>query len=51
MISYWTYSNIFSPQHSRASDYGLMKIDETGQIIQFSEKPKGSDLKSMVKSV
>ncbi|KAL8490458.1 hypothetical protein ACS0TY_025598 [Phlomoides rotata] len=32
---------------SRASDYGLMKIDETGQIIQFSEKPKGSDLKSM----
>ncbi|KAL0369089.1 UNVERIFIED_CONTAM: Glucose-1-phosphate adenylyltransferase large subunit, chloroplastic/amyloplastic [Sesamum calycinum] len=22
-------------------DYGLMKIDETGQIIQFAEKPKG----------
>ncbi|KAL2242003.1 glucose-1-phosphate adenylyltransferase large subunit 2, chloroplastic/amyloplastic-like [Sesamum indicum] len=32
---------------SRASDYGLMKIDETGQIIQFAEKPKGSALKAM----
>lgn len=32
---------------SRASDYGLMKIDETGRIIQFAEKPKGSDLKAM----
>lgn len=35
-------------QRSRASDYGLMKIDETGQIIQFAEKPKGSALKAMV---
>uniref|UniRef100_A0A0D3CE30 Glucose-1-phosphate adenylyltransferase n=1 Tax=Brassica oleracea var. oleracea TaxID=109376 RepID=A0A0D3CE30_BRAOL len=32
---------------SRASDYGLLKIDESGQIIQFSEKPKGDDLKAM----
>ncbi|KAL0366094.1 UNVERIFIED_CONTAM: Glucose-1-phosphate adenylyltransferase large subunit, chloroplastic/amyloplastic [Sesamum radiatum] len=32
---------------SRASDYGLMKINETGQIIQFAEKPKGSALKAM----
>ncbi|KAF5462048.1 hypothetical protein F2P56_018089 [Juglans regia] len=32
---------------SRASDYGLMKIDSTGRIIQFSEKPKGPDLKAM----
>ncbi|GAU34955.1 hypothetical protein TSUD_312860 [Trifolium subterraneum] len=32
---------------SRASDYGLMKIDGTGRIIQFAEKPKGSDLKAM----
>ncbi|KAK6245442.1 hypothetical protein QUC31_000234 [Theobroma cacao] len=32
---------------SRASDYGLMKIDETGRIIQFSEKPKGPNLKAM----
>ncbi|KAI3673194.1 hypothetical protein L6452_39310 [Arctium lappa] len=33
--------------HSRASDYGLMKIDETGRIVNFAEKPKGNLLKSM----
>ncbi|PWA39655.1 glucose-1-phosphate adenylyltransferase large subunit [Artemisia annua] len=32
---------------SRASDFGLMKIDETGRIVHFAEKPKGSLLKSM----
>ncbi|KAL0017142.1 hypothetical protein SO802_004211 [Lithocarpus litseifolius] len=32
---------------SRASDYGLMKIDNKGRIIQFSEKPKGPDLRAM----
>lgn len=32
---------------SRASDYGLMKIDNRGQILYFKEKPKGSDLKAM----
>ncbi|KAI3821025.1 hypothetical protein L1987_08581 [Smallanthus sonchifolius] len=32
---------------SRASDYGLMKIDETGRIVHFAEKPKGSLLKTM----
>ncbi|GLT58004.1 hypothetical protein SLA2020_309320 [Shorea laevis] len=32
---------------SRASDYGLMKIDKTGRIVQFAEKPKGPDLKAM----
>lgn len=32
---------------SRASDFGLMKIDETGRVISFSEKPKGDDLKAM----
>ncbi|KAJ0962889.1 hypothetical protein J5N97_028011 [Dioscorea zingiberensis] len=32
---------------SRASDFGLMKIDETGRIIQFSEKPKGLKLDNM----
>ena len=26
---------------SRALDYGLVKIDNIGRIIQFSEKPKG----------
>lgn len=33
---------------SRASDFGLMKIDSTGRVIQFAEKPKGSELKAMV---
>lgn len=34
--------------YSRASDYGLMKIDHTGRIVHFAEKPKGSELKAMV---
>jgi glucose-1-phosphate adenylyltransferase len=32
---------------SRASDLGLMKIDQTGRVIAFSEKPKGDPLKAM----
>ncbi|XP_055818090.1 glucose-1-phosphate adenylyltransferase large subunit 3, chloroplastic/amyloplastic isoform X1 [Solanum dulcamara] len=32
---------------SRASDFGLMKIDGTGRVLSFSEKPKGDDLKAM----
>ncbi|MED6211006.1 Clathrin assembly protein complex 2 beta large chain [Stylosanthes scabra] len=32
---------------SRASDFGLMKIDDKGRILSFSEKPKGEDLKAM----
>ncbi|MGL5081516.1 MAG: glucose-1-phosphate adenylyltransferase [Microcoleaceae cyanobacterium] len=31
----------------RASDFGLMKIDQAGRIIDFSEKPKGDALKLM----
>nr|WP_211178741.1 glucose-1-phosphate adenylyltransferase [Brasilonema octagenarum] len=31
----------------RASDFGLVKIDESGRIINFSEKPKGDALKEM----
>jgi glucose-1-phosphate adenylyltransferase len=31
----------------RASDFGLMKIDDDGRIIDFSEKPKGDALKAM----
>jgi glucose-1-phosphate adenylyltransferase len=30
-----------------ASDFGLLKTDETGRIIEFKEKPKGADLQSM----
>ncbi|KAE8698646.1 glucose-1-phosphate adenylyltransferase large subunit 1-like isoform X3 [Hibiscus syriacus] len=33
--------------NSRASDYGLVTIDGRGRIVQFSEKPKGADLKAM----
>ncbi|KAH0464526.1 hypothetical protein IEQ34_007312 [Dendrobium chrysotoxum] len=32
---------------SRASDFGLMKIDNKGRVTAFSEKPKGQDLKAM----
>lgn len=31
----------------RASDFGLMKIDESGRVVDFSEKPKGDALKAM----
>nr|XP_017254779.1 PREDICTED: glucose-1-phosphate adenylyltransferase large subunit 1-like [Daucus carota subsp. sativus] len=32
---------------SRATDYGLMKIDNLGQVVQFAEKPRGADLEAM----
>ncbi|MBD2365260.1 glucose-1-phosphate adenylyltransferase [Anabaena minutissima FACHB-250] len=31
----------------RASDFGLMKIDQSGRVIDFSEKPKGEELAQM----
>jgi glucose-1-phosphate adenylyltransferase len=31
----------------RASDFGLMKIDSEGRVINFSEKPKGDALTAM----
>ena len=31
----------------RASDFGLMKIDKSGRVLFFSEKPKGDALKAM----
>lgn len=31
----------------RASDFGLIKIDANGRIVNFSEKPKGDALKQM----
>lgn len=31
----------------RASDFGLIKIDDNGRIVDFSEKPKGEALKQM----
>ncbi|KAG8368219.1 hypothetical protein BUALT_Bualt15G0022400 [Buddleja alternifolia] len=32
---------------SRASEFGLVKIDSRGRITQFSEKPKGNNKKAM----
>ncbi|KVI01995.1 ADP-glucose pyrophosphorylase, conserved site-containing protein [Cynara cardunculus var. scolymus] len=31
----------------RAPDFGLLKFDSKGQVIQFAEKPKGDDLQAM----
>jgi glucose-1-phosphate adenylyltransferase len=31
----------------RASDFGLMKIDDSGRVVDFSEKPKGEALVEM----
>ncbi|MBD2666260.1 glucose-1-phosphate adenylyltransferase [Richelia sinica FACHB-800] len=31
----------------RASDFGLMKIDDSGRVVAFSEKPKGEALQQM----
>jgi glucose-1-phosphate adenylyltransferase len=31
----------------RASDFGLMKIDKDGRVVDFSEKPKGDALRAM----
>ncbi|CAG9467600.1 unnamed protein product [Pedinophyceae sp. YPF-701] len=31
----------------RASDFGLMKIDDEGAVTEFAEKPKGDALKAM----
>ncbi|XP_071736761.1 glucose-1-phosphate adenylyltransferase large subunit 1-like [Rutidosis leptorrhynchoides] len=33
---------------SRAPDFGLLKFDINGKVIQFAEKPKGKDLQAML---
>jgi glucose-1-phosphate adenylyltransferase len=33
--------------YQRASDFGLLKINDAGQILSFSEKPKGEALDAM----
>ena len=32
---------------AKAAAFGLMKIDDTGRITEFAEKPKGEALKAM----
>jgi glucose-1-phosphate adenylyltransferase len=38
---------VVAVEHDKASDFGLMKINEHGQIVEFKEKPKDDDLLSM----
>ncbi|MDG2616799.1 glucose-1-phosphate adenylyltransferase [Thermoleptolyngbya sichuanensis XZ-Cy5] len=39
--------SVLPVDNERASDFGLMKINEDGRIIDFYEKPKGEALKQM----
>jgi glucose-1-phosphate adenylyltransferase len=39
--------SVIPMDEKRASDFGLMKIDDNGRVIDFSEKPKGDALKQM----
>jgi len=39
--------SVLPVDEKRASSFGLMKINSAGRIIDFSEKPKGDDLKHM----
>jgi glucose-1-phosphate adenylyltransferase len=39
--------SVLPMDEKRASDFGLMKIDDKGRIVEFSEKPKGDDLYKM----
>lgn len=40
--------SVTAAREEDASGFGLVKIDETGRIIEFSEKPKGEALDKMV---
>jgi glucose-1-phosphate adenylyltransferase len=39
--------SVIPVDETRASDFGLMKIDNKGRVISFSEKPQGNALKAM----
>ena len=39
--------SVIPVEQRRASDFGLMKIDSAGRVIDFSEKPKGDALLKM----
>ncbi|MBD2107335.1 glucose-1-phosphate adenylyltransferase [Nodosilinea sp. FACHB-13] len=39
--------SVLPVDEAHASSFGLMKIDDSGRIINFSEKPKGDALKEM----
>jgi glucose-1-phosphate adenylyltransferase len=39
--------SVIPMDEKRASDFGLMKIDGSGRVVDFSEKPKGDALRQM----
>lgn len=39
--------SVTAAREEEASEFGLVKIDETGRVIDFSEKPKGEALERM----
>ena len=39
--------SVIPVEEKNASEFGLVKIDEKGKIIEFKEKPEGEELKSM----
>ncbi len=39
--------SVLPMDEKRASDFGLMKIDDSGRVVDFSEKPKGDMLQRM----
>lgn len=39
---------LVDPPCSRASEYGLVRVDKNGRITEFQEKPRGDDLEAMV---
>jgi glucose-1-phosphate adenylyltransferase len=39
--------SVTAAREEEASEFGLVKIDETGRVIEFSEKPKGEALDRM----
>jgi len=48
---HWTRADVTisvtAAREEEASEFGLIKIDETGRVIEFSEKPKGEALERM----
>ena len=39
--------SVTAAREEEASEFGLVKIDDTGRVIEFSEKPKGEALEPM----
>jgi ADP-glucose pyrophosphorylase len=48
LIQHKMHRLIYFPFGSRASNYGLVRFDDTGCVLQFLEKPRDDDIESMV---